>query len=265
MTFLKKSSINFIQMKNIFLFFILISNVLISQNTDSLFISGNELYRNGGFEEAIKKYKEIEAQNVVSSELYLNLGNAYYKLNKVGPSIFYYEKALKLNPLNTDVTNNLIFAKRLALDNIEEVPKTVFQKFNGTYLQKLSYNEWAMIVVLFSFLTALFFLLFYFGYSPTKKRIYFTTSMLSFIIFIFTVFITYDQYKQTKNKKEAIVFAEKTTVRNAPTLNSEAIFTLHEGTKVVVLDTLDNWRKIKIADGKEGWIIAEEVKLLNNF
>jgi tetratricopeptide (TPR) repeat protein len=257
--------INFIQMKKVFFLLLLISHTLIAQNTDSLFVSGNELYRNGAFEEAIKKYKEIEAQDLVSSELYLNLGNAYYKLNKVGPTIFYYEKALKLNPLNTDVTNNLIFAKRLALDNIKEVPKTIFQKFNDTYLQKLSYNEWAMIVVLFSFSTALFFLLFYFGHSPTKKRIYFTTSIFSFILLIFVVFITYHQYNQAKNKKEAIVFEERTTVRNAPTLNAEVIFTLHEGTKVVVLDTLENWKKIKIADGKEGWIIADEIKLLNNF
>ena len=252
-------------MKKILFLLLVIANSISGQNADSLFVSANELYRNGAFEEAIKKYKEIETLDSVSSELFLNLGNAHYKLNKVGPTIFYYEKALKLDPLNTDVKNNLIFAQRLALDNIKEVPKTIFQKFNSTYLQKLSYNEWAIVVVLFSFLTALFFLLFYFSYSPTKKRIYFTTSILSFIIFIFTVFITFNQYKQTKNKKEAIVFAEKTEVRSAPTLNAEEIFTLHEGTKVMVLDTLDNWKKIKIADGKEGWIIANEIKLLNNF
>ena len=252
-------------MKNILFLLLLIAYSSSGQNADSLFVSANELYRNGAYEEAIKKYTEIETLDAISSELYLNMGNAHYKLNKVGPTIFYYEKALKLDPLNTDVKNNLIFAQRLALDNIKEVPKTIFQKFNSTYLQKLSYNEWAIVVVLFSFLTALFFLLFYFSYSPTKKRIYFTTSILSFIIFIFTVFITYNQYKQTKNKKEAIVFAEKTEVRSAPTLNAEEIFTLHEGTKVMVLDTLDNWKKIKIADGKEGWIIANEIKLLNNF
>ena len=83
--------------------------------------------------------------------MYYNLGNSYYKLNKVGPTIYYYEKALKLNPLNDDVKNNLVFAKRLALDNIEELPKTIFQKFNKNYLQKLSYNQWAIVVVVFLF------------------------------------------------------------------------------------------------------------------
>jgi SH3-like domain-containing protein len=79
------------------------------------------------------------------------------------------------------------------------------------------------------------------------------------------IFITYNEYYRSKNNKEAIVFAEKTTIRNAPIINAEAIFTLHEGTKVIVLDAVDNWRKIKLADGKQGWIIANEVKLLNDF
>jgi len=28
------------------------------------------------------------------------------------------------------------------------------------------------------------------------------------------------------------------------------------------LDTVDNWKKIKISDGKIGWIIADEIKIL---
>ena len=252
-------------MKNILFLLLMIANVVVAQNVDTLFVSANELYRNGAFEEAIKKYKKIESQDTVSSELYLNLGNAYYKLNKVGPSIFYYEKALKLDPLNVDVKNNLIFAKRLALDNIEEVPKTVFQRINKNYLQKLSYNDWAIVVVVLSFSSAIFFLLFYFGYSSTRKRIYFTTSGISLLLLIFSIFITYNQYSQTTKNIEAIVFVKKTAVRNAPTFNSEEVFILHEGTKVMVLDAVDNWKKIKLVDGKQGWMIADEIKLLTDF
>ncbi|QOD59710.1 tetratricopeptide repeat protein [Polaribacter haliotis] len=252
-------------MKKILFLFLIIASSVNAQNVDSLFVSANELYKNGQFEEAIEKYKKIESEKVISSELYYNLGNAYYKLNKVGPTIFYYEKALKIDPLNEDVKNNLIFAKRLALDNIEEVPKTVFQRFNTNYLQKLSYNQWAIIVVVLSLVASLLFLLFYFAYTPRRKRTYFTISAICFILLIATLFITYSQYNQTKNNIEAIVFAEKTEVRNAPTLNAEEVFTLHEGTKVVVLDTIDNWKKIKLIDGKIGWIISSEIKLLNNF
>ncbi|SDS56568.1 Tetratricopeptide repeat-containing protein [Polaribacter sp. KT25b] len=252
-------------MKKILFLLLIIANTISAQNADELFSSANDLYKNEKFEKAIELYKQIESKGLTSSELYYNLGNSYYKLNKVGPSIYYLEKALKINPLNEDAKNNLVFAKRLALDKIEELPKTVLQKFNINYLQQLSYNQWAIVVIVFSILGSLLFLLFYFADAPSIKRFYFVTSSLSFILLIISLLITFNQYSLSKNKKEAIVFAEKTEVRNAPTFNSEDVFTLHEGTKVLVLDDVDDWRKIEIADGKQGWIIAKEIKVLNDF
>ncbi|WP_397444686.1 tetratricopeptide repeat protein [Polaribacter sp. R77954] len=252
-------------MKNFLFLLLIIANTVFAQNANELFTNANDLYKNDKLEEAIEIYEQVVNQGMVSSELYYNLGNSYYKLNKVGPSIYYYEKALKLNPLNEDAANNLIFAKRLALDNIEELPKTVFQKVNENVLQKLSYNQWAIIIVVFSFLGSLLFLLYYFANTPSKKRFYFVVSTLSFILLLFAFAITYQQYSFAQNNKEAIVFAEQTEVRNAPTLNSDEVFTLHEGTKVIVLDTIDDWKKIKIADGKLGWIIASEIKLIDAF
>ncbi len=252
-------------MKKILFLLLIIANSVVAQTNSEIFNEANNLYKKDKIEDAITLYKKIESQGMISSELYYNLGNSYYKLNKVGPSIYYFEKALKINPLNEDVKNNLVFAKRLALDNIEEIPKTIFQKFTKNWLQKFSYNQWSIIVVVFSILGSLLFLMFYFANKPSKKRFYFITSSISFILLISTLIITYKQYSFSKNNKEAIVFAEKTEVRNAPTLNSEEVFTLHEGSKVIVLDAVDNWKKIKLADGKIGWIIANEIKLLSNF
>jgi len=252
-------------MKKILFVLLIIANSVVAQNTENLFSTANDLYKNDKLEQAIELYEKIEKQGMVSSELYYNLGNCYYKLNKVGPSIYYYEKALKINPLNEDVQNNLVFAKRLALDNIEELPKTLFQKFNENWLQKLSYNQWAIVVIVFSFLGSLLFLLFYFSHSPSYKRFYFATSLISFILLVCSFFITYNQYSFSKKNKAAIVFAETSEVRNAPTFNSEKVFTLHEGTKIIVLDTIDNWKKIKLVDGKIGWIIASEIKLIDDF
>lgn len=236
-----------------------------AQTVEELFANANNLYKNEQFEQAIEIYKSIESKGAVSSELYYNLGNSYYKLNKVGPSIYYYEKALQLNPLNEDVQNNLVFAKRLALDTIEELPKTVFQKFNENYLQQLTYNQWAMVTVVFCFLGSLFFLLFYLSQSPSKKRTFFVISLFGFFFLIVSFIVTLNQYNFAKTNKIAIVFAEETIVMNAPTLNSEEVFTLHEGTKVTVLDTIDDWKKIKLADGKIGWITASHIKLLDKF
>ena len=247
-------------MKKILFLMLIIANSVTAQNADSLFVSANNLYKNGAFEKAIEKYKEIEAQNLVSTELYLNLGNAYYKLNKVGPTIFYYEKALQLNPLNEDVKNNLIFAKRLTLDRIEELPKSFLQKFQERYLQKLSYDTWGIIAIVFSIVTSILFLLFYFSETPSKKRLYFITSILSLFLLLTTLIIAYKQYDFSKKNRFAIIYTEIIEVKNAPTFNSDDIFSLHEGTKVMVLDEVDSWKKIKLADGKIGWLEETNLK-----
>jgi tetratricopeptide (TPR) repeat protein len=252
-------------MKKTFFLLVFISSFAFSQSSEALFTAGNDFYKKGAIEKAIEAYRKIESQAVISSELYYNLGNCYYKLNNVGATIYNYEKALQLDPLNEDAANNLVFAKRLTIDRIEEVPKSVFQKLNENYLQKFSYNQWAIISCGFSLLTAVFFLLFYFAYGSSKKRSYFTASVFSFVFFISSIAITYNQYRFAKNEIYAIVFSEKVDVKNGPTESSENIFTLHEGTKVKVLDTVDQWKKIKLVDGEIGWIAAKEIKLLNVF
>lgn len=253
-------------MKKLFFFLCMLSStIFVAQTTtQNLFENANVLYKNGKFNEAIKLYEEIESRDSVSATLYFNLGNSYYKLNNVASTIYNYEKALLLNPLHKDAANNLEFAKRMTIDNIEELPKTFLQRLEVNYLQKLSYNQWAKLTIAFSFLGAILFLLFYFSNISNKKRIYFLTSIFSFLLLIISVFITYHQYQKTLNTKYAIIFSPKVSVNNAPTLNSDEVFELHEGTKVGVLDAVDTWKKIKLADGKIGWISTEYLKMLTD-
>jgi tetratricopeptide (TPR) repeat protein len=241
--------------------FITSSSIAQTSNT-ALFEKANENYKEGKYQDAIELYQQIEAKDTISSTLYFNIANSYYKLNNVANTIYYYEKALKIDPLNTDAANNLEFARRMTIDNIEVLPKTFLQRIEQNYVQKLTYNEWATLAVVLSFLAAVLFLLFYFSSISSKKRSYFLTSILSFFLLAITIFISYNQYQKVSNTKAAIIFAAKVAVNNAPTLNSDEIFVLHEGTKINILDTIDNWKKIKLADGKIGWVIADALKEL---
>ena len=252
-------------MKKILFLLLSLSCFVHAQTPEELFTAGNNFYKKGEIELATEAYLKIASQGVISSELNFNLGNCYYKMNKVAATIYHYEKALQLNPLNQDAANNLVFAKRLTIDRIEELPKSVFQKLTKNSLQKLSYNQWAVVTCGFSVLTALLFLCFYFSYNSSKKRFFFITSIFSLIFFVSALLITYNQFQFSNEEVFAIVFSEKTTVKNGPTLDSEEVFTLHEGTKVKVLDAVDQWQKIKLVDGKVGWILADEIKLLHLF
>jgi len=231
-------------------------------SSTKLFDQANQNYKEGKYQEAINLYQEIEAKDSVSSTLFFNLANSHYKLNNVANTIYYYEKALILNPLNTDAFNNLEFAKRMTIDNIEELPKTFLQRLEINYIQKFSYNQWAKFAVGFSVLFAILFLLFFFANASNKKRVYFLISVISLFFLIVTTSISYNQYNKAQNKKHGIIFAPKVLVKNAPTINSDEVFTLHEGTKITILDAVDNWYKIVLADGKIGWISSENLKEL---
>lgn len=240
-------------------------NGLFSQDFDKLFSEANDFYKNGNYENAIELYEQIAVSGNVSTELFYNLGNSYYKINKVGPSIYNYEKALLLDPLNEDAENNLIFANRLSLDRIEELPKSALQKFNENYISKLHYNQWATLSVVISLLAALFFLLYYFSHSPSIKRLFFTSTIISLLLLVTSLSITVNQYGVDSRKVEAIIYATEVSVKNEPTKSAEEAFILHEGTKVIVLDQVDDWKKIKLVDGKIGWLKEQDINILNVF
>jgi tetratricopeptide (TPR) repeat protein len=110
--------------KIIFFLIVLVSFLGQAQKMDSLFIKANKLYQQEDYLIALELYQEIESQDIASSELYFNMANVFYRTNQVAPSIYYYEKALILDPNNIDIKFNLEFAKRMTLDDIEALPKS---------------------------------------------------------------------------------------------------------------------------------------------
>ena len=244
----------------------LISNFIVAQNAAQiLFEKANENYRNGKYEEAITQYESIlDDQKVASADLYYNLGSAYYKLGKVAPSIYNLEKALLLNPDDEAIVTNLHFAQKLAIDDIKVVPEVGFSKIIYNFTSNLSYDHWAWLAVFAAVAFLLFFVGYYFSYLTILKRIFFVGMFLLLIVLLTSVLSAFLQKRFDNTIKPAIVFAESTFVKSEPKNNSENAFELHEGTKVYVKETLDNWKRIQLTDKTEGWIKKDAIKELKD-
>jgi len=255
---------NRINVKTITLAFVLLFVGLFTitaQNT-ALFEQGKQQYKSQNYQEAITNWKKILEDGKHSAEVYFNLGNAYYKLNKIGPAIYYYEKALHLNPSDKDIKTNLRFAKNARIDVIEPLPETVFHKWYKSISGILTYNGWALASIIFVILFTLLFLLYYFTLSEGKKRLFFVTSLVSLAFFICSITMAFLTFSEGKNNHPAIIFAESSQVKNEPNMGAETVFTLHEGTKVQILETDDNWVLIQLENGKEGWMPKTDLKAL---
>ncbi len=235
----------------------MISQVFFAQ---SGFDKGNYLYQKGRYEQAISEYESVLASKQQSAELYFNLGNCYYKLNKVAPAIYNYEKALVLNPNDAEIQNNLKFAQKMQIDEIKVIPTVGFSKMIHDVTSAFHYNTWAWISVGFSTLFLLFFIGYYFSQITLSKRIFFFGMFVVVFMLLISVSAAITEKNNSDNEKPAIVFAEMVLVKSEPQKASNTLFTLHEGTKVFVLETLENWRKIQLTDGTEGWIEKTAIK-----
>ncbi|MFH6945729.1 tetratricopeptide repeat protein [Flavobacterium sp. FlaQc-50] len=245
-------------MKNILYVFLLISQVFFAQNG---FEKGNVLYQKGQYQQAVEEYENvIKEDKLQSAELYFNLANSYYKLNKVAPSIYNYEKALVLKPYDEQTLNNLKFAKKLTIDEIKEVPKVGFAKLIQNFTGIFNYNTWAKIAVGIAFAFLLSFIGYYFSQLTLSKRIYFIGMFVLLIALILSVTAGMSEKSHFDNDRPAIVFSEMSEVRSEPQKAGSAIILLHEGAKVYVMETVGSWKKIELTDGSEGWIDATTIK-----
>lgn len=243
--------------KKIVYIFLLFTQVLWAQND---FEKGNTFYQKGNYQEAINAYESIVKSGKESAEVYFNLGNCYYKLNKVAPAVYNFEKALLLSPCDSEIQNNLSFAKKMAIDEIAETPKVGFSKLISDFTSNFHYDTWAWIAIVFSVLFLIGFVAYYFSSSTGLKRVFFSGMILFLLFVVVSVFSGFYEKSRINNDRPAIVFADVIAVKSEPNASAQDAFTLHAGTKVTVLEDLGNYKKIQLTDLKEGWIEKSAIK-----
>lgn len=250
-------------MKNFILAILLLAIGTVQAKTpQEFFEQGNIQYQEEKYNEAIETYLKVINQGYESVEVYFNLANAYYKTNFTAEAIYFYEKALALDPAKIDVKVNLEYANRSIIDNIKAVPKSTFDKFNDLFLAVFPYDTWAILAVSCSLIAGLIWMLFFFSTQPSVKKLHFTLATITSLSCLIGLVITAQQYKRKQNTTYAIVFANQVEVKNAPRESATENFVLHEGTKVSVIDVIGDWEKIKLTDGQVGWISSQAIKKL---
>lgn len=248
-------------MKKAVYFLFLIYFAAFSQGEEA-FELGNTFYKEAKYEEAVSQWESVLKAGNQSAAVYFNLGNAHYKLNEIAPSIYYYEKALRLAPNDADIKTNLVLAQNQTIDAIEPLPQSIFSKWYNSTVGMFTFEGWAVVSVILIVLFTVSFLLYYYSQQSVRKRIMFTVSALLFIAITASTSFSFLSFSDAEKDRSAIIFAESVQVKNEPALRSNTIFTIHEGTKVQIIDEDDDWYRIELADGKDGWMLKSDLKEL---
>jgi len=250
--------------KFIFILFTISHFVVLADQTGQyhLFNQGNNFYNEKNYEKAIATYHELLKQGLESGGLYYNLGNAYYKTGNIGKAILYYEKARKFLPDNENIRFNLRLVRLKIRDKVERPPQFIIFKWGRDFINNLSSISWALVTTILLFLTVVFFSIFYLSSSPGLRKFSRTISILLIILAILSSFPLYYRYKLENKEDRGIILVDEIAAIAAPQKNSTTLFLIHEGTKVKILDKDDNWIKIELLDGKQGWINAGSIGVI---
>lgn len=222
---------------------------------DSLFDAGNKAYAAQDFEGAINAYNKILATEKKSAVLYYNLGNAYYKQDELGEAIWAYEKALEINPSDENIRFNLSFVNAKTYDQLD-FSETGIKKWLGINLFSYSINFWAYTSIFFAVLFSIVLYIFFTTKKQRIKNMSLTGGFAFSFLLILTVVLAYFNKMEIIDRDEAVIITETVVIRTSPSATGEEAFKLHEGTKINLLRTNENWVEVNINDNT-GWVEKE--------
>lgn len=220
----------------------------------------DEAYKKGNYQLAIKNYEELIAKKP-SSDLYYNLGNAYFRTENTTKAILAYERALQLQPTDKDIRFNLEYARSKTVDKITPESELFFFSWYRSLVNMMSVDGWARVTILAITVVLILLLLYLFANRLLFRQIGFYGAIAFLILFLFSGIFAYQQKKMHDERKGAIVVTTVVNVKKTPGTNGTDAFLIHEGTRVSITDkSIAKWFAIRLDDGREGWIPTNSVE-----
>ena len=226
----------------------------------NLFKNANQQYEKANYKEALKSYQQLLDQGYISSELYYNIGNVYYRLNELPLAILNYEKAHKLNPGDEDTRVNLQLASSKITDKFESIPTFFLTRWWHGRLLFFSASAWSVMSITAILLGSVLLIVYLFALSLPIKKTAFYVGVLFVVLGLLSLMMSAAQGHYFEAHDNAIVFSGTVHVKAGPSEKERTLLVIHEGTKVTIKARNQSWINVELPDGNTGWIVLSAVK-----
>lgn len=231
------------------------SHAVTKENADSAYARQN-------YTQAIKDYEEL-LEKGGSADIYYNLGNAYYRTDNITRAVLNYERALLLSPGDRDIRFNLQMARGKTIDKITPESEMFFVTWYRSVVNMMSVDGWARTALVSLGLAIVLSLLYLFAGRMVLRKLGFFCGLAFIVVFILSNVFASQQKSVLRHRTGAIVVSSSAAIKSTPAKNGTDLFILHEGTKVEITDgSMHDWKEIRIADGKEGWIETSQIEII---
>ena len=243
-------------MKKIFLLLLAIGYWLLA-DAQSTFDEANAAYAAGEYKSAATLYQTLIDEQP-DAVLYYNLGNAQFKQGELSQAILNYERALRLRPNYKDAQYNLAFAQSKITDNIVEQDffLSVWARALRNQLRESTWLILSISLFIFGLIGILGFLL---GRTPWLRKTAFHLAWIALLFSLIAGLNTASLHQRDTLRNEAIITQGVVNAKSSPDRSGTDLFTLHEGTKVTIRETLGEWCNIRVGSN-EGWIKQQNME-----
>jgi len=229
----------------------------------------NQAYKQELYNEALKLYLQEAEKTGVSSSLYCNIGDTYYRLKDNVHAVLYYERALLLDPSNGDARFNLEFV-RGKMQLPDDAGDSWFSNWVDQTVSRLSSNTWAVIAIITFLLFLAGVAVYLFLDSVLMRKIGFFGGAVVLVMSILANLAAFHVYHKATSGNGAIVMPQSVTLSTAPREprdKEEEAFQLQQGTRVEIVDSIADkahgkWLQVVTAGGRKAWISAQDVEVI---
>lgn len=233
--------------------------VMAKPGYNQLWQEANGFYEQKKYDSAAAIYEQLAAGRPESPELYYNLGNTFYKLNKIGPAILNYKRALFYDPAYKQAKDNLALAQSRITNRIQYSPDIFFVKWWKQLSGPALANAWSVIALLLFLTTLLLLLLGRWNKLPAilSGRLVFFSGVLC----IGCVYLAYVASQRKVRHDSAVIMIQDTPMRgDMKTSKTQSL--IPEGTVVTIEERQQEWVHITLPDGREGWIRSNALEVI---
>jgi tetratricopeptide (TPR) repeat protein len=223
--------------------------------TAKVFQEANTSYRTGDYTKAAELYESLLEQSPRVAVFYYDLANAYVRLGKLSRAILNYEKALRLDPRNGDIRENLRYTRGLLEYRVEDT-RNWYLRATEAVLKYMTEREVYVLVlaVLFVFLAGgiLYFL--------SGRGIFWNPwQQFVFIALLLATLVAFGKQVQSNVIRDAIVMQKECEARYGPSEHDQVAFRMGEGIKVFVMDRREDWSRVLLTNGESGWVKDSDI------
>ena len=248
-------------MKNVFLtgVFLLfaISRSFAADNIADAWQKGNELYQQKKYDSAAVYFSRVAASRPHSTDVYYNLGNTYYRMDKIGLAILNYERALHADPDNKNAKANLLVAQNHMSNHVQEADTLFLVTWWDVLISASRQRTWALLsLLLFVAIVAVMWVRKKSNKAGARKVSPLLVTLG--VVWLCTTVLAIASAANSAGDNSAVVMQE-----DAPLMMEarpgKAVSLIPEGTLVQIKGSKGSYIAVTLPDGRTGWMKQELV------